>query len=83
MMKNLKKKNEILYFALRNIKLLIGLGVVLFFVILTFVGPLLTPYTPVEFVGPPGAPPSGEFWLGTTTFGEDVFTQFEIGRAHV
>lgn len=79
MMKNLKKKNEILYFALRNIKLLIGLGVVLFFVILTFVGPLLTPYTPVEFVGPPGAPPSGEFWLGTTTFGEDVFTQFVYG----
>lgn len=79
MMKNLKKKNEILYFALRNIKLLIGLGVVLFFVVLTFLGPLLTPYTPVDFVGPPGAPPSSEFWLGTTTFGEDVFTQFVYG----
>ena len=37
-----KKKNEFLYFALRNNKLRIGLAVVLFFVVLTFVGPLLT-----------------------------------------
>jgi peptide/nickel transport system permease protein len=76
---NIKQKNEMLYFALRNSKLRIGLGVVLFFIILTFVGPLLTPYNPTDFVGPTGAPPSKEFWLGTTTFGEDVFTQFVHG----
>ncbi|MFH1524327.1 MAG: ABC transporter permease [Chloroflexota bacterium] len=74
-----KKRNEILYFALRNSKLRIGLGVLLFFIILTFVGPLLTKYTPTDFVGPPGAPPSLKYWFGTTTFGEDVFSQFVHG----
>jgi peptide/nickel transport system permease protein len=74
-----KKKNEILFFALRNNKLRIGLSIVLFFVVLTFVGPLLTQYKPDEFVGPPSSPPSSKFWFGTTTFGEDVFTQLVYG----
>jgi peptide/nickel transport system permease protein len=74
-----KKKNEFLFFALRNNKLRIGLAVVLFFVVLTFVGPLLTKYKPDEFVGPPSNPPSSEYWFGTTTFGEDVFTQLVYG----
>jgi peptide/nickel transport system permease protein len=76
---NAIKKNEFLYFALRNTKLRIGLGVVLFFVILAFVGPRLTPYNPIDFVGPAGGPPTTEYWFGTTTFGEDVFTQFVHG----
>jgi peptide/nickel transport system permease protein len=76
-----KKKNEILFFALRNNKLRIGLAIVLFFIVLTFVGPLLTNYKPDDFVGPPGHPPSAEYWFGTTTFGEDVFTQVVHGLA--
>jgi peptide/nickel transport system permease protein len=76
---NAIKKNEFLYFALRNTKLRIGLGVVLFFVILAFVGPRLTPYDPADFVGPAASPPSSQYWFGTTTFGEDVFTQFVHG----
>lgn len=74
-----KKRNEFLYFALRNQKLRIGLTVVLFFVILSFAGPLLTDYQPFAYVGPPGARPSGAHWFGTTTFGQDVFTQFVLG----
>jgi peptide/nickel transport system permease protein len=74
-----KKKNEFLFFAWRNTKLRIGLGVVLFFVVLTFVGPMLTKYDPTDFVGPPASPPSVQYWFGTTTFGEDVFTQFVHG----
>jgi peptide/nickel transport system permease protein len=73
------KKNEILYFALRNNKLKVGLAVLIFFVLLTFVGPLLTDYQPMDYVGPLAAPPSSEFWFGTTTFGQDVFTQFVHG----
>ncbi len=72
-------KNEILYFAFKNIKLRIGLGIVLFFVILMIVGPFFTTYDPSEFVGPPSSPPSEKYWFGTTTFGEDVFTQFVYG----
>jgi peptide/nickel transport system permease protein len=75
----LKNKNEFLYFALRNNKLRIGLIVFLFFIGLTLAGPLLTDYLPDDYVGPPAAPPSAEFWFGTTTFGQDVFTQFVLG----
>jgi peptide/nickel transport system permease protein len=74
-----KKKNELLYFALRNNKLRIGLGVVLFFVILALVGPLLTPYAPTDFVGPTAAPPSAQYWLGTSPVGQDVFPHFRYG----
>jgi len=77
----MKKKNELLYFALRNTKLRIGMAVLLFFLLLMIIGPHLTPYKPADFVGPSSAPPSKEFWFGTTTFGEDVFTQFVYGLA--
>jgi len=73
------KKNEILYFAFRNNKLKVGLAVLVFFIILTFVGPLLTDYAPMDYIGPAAVPPSTEFWFGTTTFGQDVFTQFVHG----
>src|SRR5512136_2165498 len=74
-----KKRSETLYFALRNNKLRIGMAVVLFFLVLTFVGPLLTDYVPYEYVGPASNPPSSQYWFGTTTFGQDVFTQFVSG----
>jgi peptide/nickel transport system permease protein len=74
-----KKKNEILYFALRNGKLRVGAAVVLGFVVWALVGPLFTDYQPREFVAPGPQPPSSEFWFGTTSFGEDVFTQFVYG----
>jgi peptide/nickel transport system permease protein len=79
-MTNPKKKNEILYFALRNNKLRVGLAIILFFVVLTFVGPMFTDYAPYDYVNPMGAqPPSSEHWFGTTMFGQDVFTQFVLG----
>lgn len=74
-----KKKNEMLYFMLRNKKLRIGLAVLLFFVILALIGPLLTKYQPRDYVAPGVQPPSHEFWFGTTAFGEDVYTQFVYG----
>lgn len=74
-----KKKNEILYFALKNTKLKIGLFVVLFFIVLAIVGPMITKYAPKDTVGPPNSPPNAQYWFGTTTFGEDVFSQFVHG----
>ena len=74
-----RKKNEILYFVLRNAKLRIGVAVVFLFVALALVGPLLTKYLPRDYVAPGVQPPSSEFWFGTTSFGEDVFTQFVYG----
>jgi len=75
----LKKKNEFLYFALRNNKVKFGLAVILFFLVLTFVGPLFTDYVWDDYIGPLGQPPSSEYWFGTTTFGQDVYTQFVFG----
>jgi peptide/nickel transport system permease protein len=73
-------KNELLYFALRNRKLQIGLGIVLLFVVLAIFGPLLTRNDPFAYANPLGAqPPSPEYWFGTTFFGQDVFSQFVFG----
>ena len=70
---------EFLYFALRNTKFLIGLGVVLLFLVLALVGPYLTSHTPLEFSGPTDQRPSSDYWFGTTSSGQDVFAQFVYG----
>jgi peptide/nickel transport system permease protein len=69
-----KEKNELLYFALRNNKLKIGMTILVFFIVLTFVGPLLTDYK-LDYIGPCCSAFRG-IQFGTTTFGQDVFTQF-------
>jgi peptide/nickel transport system permease protein len=75
-----KKINEFLYFAFRNKKLQIGLIIVLFFLILSFIGPVFTEDEPLAYVNPLGPqPPSSEYWFGTTFFGQDVFSQFVYG----
>jgi len=74
-----RPRREILYFALRDKRILFGAAVILFFLILSIVGPVLDPTDPTAFDGPTGAPPSADFWFGTTTFGEDVFAQFVNG----
>ena len=71
--------SELLYFALRNSKLVIGLSVVLFFLGLAIVGPWLTDADPFEFGYPTGEAPSSDHWLGTTAAGQDVFSQFVYG----
>jgi peptide/nickel transport system permease protein len=79
-MKKQKKKNEFLYFALRNRKLQVGLIIVLFFLVISVIGPSLTDNKPFAYVNPMGAePPSSTYWFGTTFFGQDVFSQFAHG----
>jgi peptide/nickel transport system permease protein len=74
------KKNEFLYFALRNNKLRFGMAIVLFFLVLSIIGPMLVHNDPFDYVNPLGAePPSSEYWFGTTCFGQDVFAQFAYG----
>lgn len=72
-------RREALYFARRNRKLVSGLAVVLVFLLLGLLGPLFTGGDPLAYVGPPSAPPSGQWLLGTTTFGQDVFAEFVHG----
>lgn len=68
----------------------IGLGIALFFVLLAFVGPLVSPYDAIQYrveVAPGQfqpipqlAPPSSEHWFGTTRDGYDVLARI-IGGA--
>lgn len=74
-----KETNEFFYFARRNNKLVIGLIIVAFFLVFAIIGPFLTEHALNERAGPRNHPPSAEYWFGTTTFGQDVFTQFVYG----
>ncbi|GAB3879715.1 ABC transporter permease [Microbispora bryophytorum] len=72
-------RNEALHFALRNCKLVAGTIIVAVLLVAGLAGPMLLDHGPNDYVGPSMAPPSGEFWFGTTTFGQDVFAQFVYG----
>ncbi len=75
----MRGRSEVLYFALRDRKLVIGSAIVLFFVVFAIVGPFFTSHRPLDYVGPLGKPPSADYPFGTTTFGQDVYAQFVNG----
>jgi peptide/nickel transport system permease protein len=72
-------RREALYFAVRNGKLVTGFGIVLVLLLLGLLGPVVFGGAPNEYGIRAMSPPSGEHWLGTTTFGQDVFLQFVHG----
>ncbi|HEX4811651.1 MAG TPA: ABC transporter permease [Nonomuraea sp.] len=72
-------RREALYFAVRNGKLMTGLGIVAALLLLGLLGPLFADVPPNEYGPRPMTPPGGEYWLGTTTFGQDIFAQFVHG----
>jgi peptide/nickel transport system permease protein len=74
-----RRRSETLYFALRNRKLVFGFSVVFLFLLLALIGPHLTDADPFEFGYPLGEPPNRERWLGTTSAGQDVYSQFVYG----
>ena len=79
-MKAPKKRNEFLYFALKNRKLQAGLAVILFFLVVALAGPLFVHNNPFAYVNPLGPqPPSSRYWFGTTFFGQDILAQFVFG----
>ncbi|GAB6946769.1 ABC transporter permease [Vulcanisaeta sp. JCM 16161] len=53
-------------------------GFIMFFpvIMLAIIGPIIAPYKhPDAVVGPPGVPPSSHYLLGTTLYGQDVWSQ--------
>ncbi len=72
-------RSEFVYFALRNWKFVAGLSVVLVFIAAAVFGPMVAVHAPLEFTGPTDQPPSSDYWFGTTSFGQDVFSQFVAG----
>ena len=65
--------------ALQSATLRVGLGIVLFFVVLALVGPLLIHQNPTAFGTDQLQPPSWAHWLGTTQTGQDIFAQVALG----
>ena len=72
-------RSEFLYFALRNWKFVLGATVVLVALLTGLIAPALVPHKPLDFSGPTDSPPSSDYWFGTTSFGQDVFSQFVNG----
>ncbi len=67
--------------ALRSWKILLGLGIIGFFVLVAIFAPLIAHQDPQAFnrnVALP-EPPSAEHWMGTTQTGQDVFAQLVYG----
>ncbi len=63
----------------RSPKVLVGAGIVTFFLILTVVGPWLAPYNPNDTSFNSNLAPSSAHWLGTTQLGQDIFSQLMVG----
>jgi len=65
----------------RSPKIIGGLAMLAFFVLLALIGPLVAPYSPDQIFAnsPVPLPPSGAHWLGTTNLQQDVFSQVLVG----
>ena len=74
-----KRKNEFLFFALRNNKLKIGGIIVILFLLIAIIGPHFSKYELNDFVAGGPNKPSKDFWMGTTAYGQDVYAQFVYG----
>src|SRR6516225_737119 len=62
-----------------NPKIVAGVGIVAFFVLMAIAAPLLTPYDPNASVVTGSLPPSRAHILGTTGLGQDLFAQLAYG----
>src|SRR6516165_7523106 len=66
----------------RSPKILIGLGALIFFIIIAVIGPWIAPYDPSASLSTTNGvpqPPSAAHWLGTTQVQQDVFSQLLTG----
>src|SRR6516165_5382985 len=66
----------------RSRKVLIGLGLLVFFVLLAVIGPLVAPYDPSASLSSTNGvpqPPSAAHWLGTTQTQQDLLSQILVG----
>jgi peptide/nickel transport system permease protein len=60
-------------------KVLLGLGILTFFIIMTVIGPFLAPDNPSATNFAPNLTPSFHHWLGTTSLGQDILSQLLVG----
>jgi len=60
-------------------KVLLGLAILAFFAILTVIGPWIAPYNPSATNFAANLNPSAQHWLGTTSLGQDIYSQLLVG----
>ncbi|HUZ40655.1 MAG TPA: ABC transporter permease [Acidimicrobiales bacterium] len=63
----------------RSPKVIIGLSILGFFLLLTIIGPYLAPFDPNNTSFAPNLTPSMHHWFGTTSLGQDIFSQTLVG----
>ena len=63
----------------RNKKALAGVLILLLFIVLAIFPGQIAPYSPSAMIFPPALGPSAQHWLGTTTKGEDIYSQLIWG----
>jgi peptide/nickel transport system permease protein len=63
----------------RSPKVLLGAGILGFFLIMTLIGPWIAPDNPSATNYLPNTPPSAHHWLGTTSLGQDILSQLLVG----
>lgn len=65
-----------------SLPLAVGAAIVLFWLIVTVLAPVLSPYDPFDMVGRRLQAPSFAHWLGTDALGRDVLTRTLHGARH-
>jgi peptide/nickel transport system permease protein len=63
----------------RSPKVIVGLVVLGFFILLMIFGPYLAPFNPNNTSFAPNLTPSAHHWFGTTSLGQDIFSQTLVG----
>lgn len=79
--KRMSGLRESIHFALRNRKLVVGLGITLAMLLFAVIGPLLAHHPALEYGGHLSWAPTTRdgYWFGTTLLGQDVYAQFVNG----
>jgi peptide/nickel transport system permease protein len=72
-------RHEFVHFALRNWKFVLGASLVLGLLLIAIFAPMFAAHQPLAFDGPTDGRPSADYWFGTTSFGQDVYSQFVNG----
>jgi peptide/nickel transport system permease protein len=79
--KQLGATREMLHFALRNRKLVVGTSICLAMLLFALLGPLLAHHPALQYGGKLSLAPTTKdgYWFGTTLLGQDVYAQFVNG----
>jgi peptide/nickel transport system permease protein len=73
-----KSRRKVVTFP-RSPKILIGLGLLGFFVIVAIIGPWIAPYDPGKILTLTSQHPSAHHWLGQSQLGQDIWSQLLAG----